>query len=335
MTGKTIIHLPNWLGDMVMATPFLLSVRACLRDEIWAFGKSRAMQLYHGLDLFDRFIPHDDKNPVTFLDNVSKLRSLRFERGLILPHSFRSALLFFLGAVRERIGYARNHRDLLLTGRLAGTPSPEPTVEHYLKIVDHIGQPRVTEEPSLSVTGEEDRRFDEVYMDVGGRYAVLIVGAEYGPSKRWPEAHFAALADMLADEHGLKTYILPGLNEVGTARRVMEGVKRKDAVSIKLMGLGDLKVCLSRALLVVSNDTGPRHIAAALGRPTIVLLGPMDDTYTRYPTAVTHTLSIEAPCRPCNRRKCDRGHECLRDLRPEHVFEKVRGILSEAHVRAG
>jgi len=91
----------------------------------------------------------------------------------------------------------------------------------------------------------------------------------------------------------------------------------------------DLKVCISRASFVVSNDTGPRHLSAALSIPTVVLLGPMDDRYTSYPSPCTHQMLKDVPCRPCNKKSCDREHECLAQVTPEEVFAKVEEIIEK------
>ena len=327
MTGKTIVYLPNWLGDMVMATPFLHSLRSALDAELWAIGQSKAMHLYDGLGLFDRFIPNDNKDLVSFLDKVSVLRALRFERGILLPHSFRSALLFFLGAVEERVGYSLNKRGPLLTQRLAQNGEFLATAEHYMRILDTLGGQRLDETPTLRVTEAEERRFDQNHTDVGRGYAALIVGAQYGPSKRWPASYFSELADMIAARYSRMVYLLPAKDEMEIAEQVCEGVSNKGKVQIKMMDIGELKVCLSRAALVVSNDTGPRHIAAALATPTIVILGPMDAKYTEYPSSLTYPIQNQVACAPCNRKKCDTDHACMVSIKPERVFAKVEEIL--------
>ncbi len=328
MTGKTIIYLPNWLGDMVMATPFLHSLRQALEGELWGVGKPSAMHLYNGLDLFDRFVLYDGKDIVRFLDLVSTIKSGRFERGIVLPHSFRSALLFFLGAVRDRIGYGRNKRGLMLHSTIEDCPSePEPTVEHYLRILDALPAIRCAETPFLRVTDDEERRFDERFTDVTGDYAVFIAGAQYGPSKRWPDTHFSRLADMLTERFPFQVYLLPGKGEEGIAARIHDGVKNKEAVDVKTMDVRELKVCLARARVVVSNDTGPRHISAALHVPTVVILGPMNERYTTYAGSFTHTVCKDIPCRPCNMKRCDRDHACVKGISPEEVFHKVEEVL--------
>lgn len=327
MTGRTIVYLPNWLGDMVMATPFLHSLRAHINEELWAIGKNKALQLYRGNDLFDRFIPYDDKGLVTFFDKIMEIKLPDFERGVILPHSFRSALLFFLGRVRNRIGYDRNTRGFMLSSKVPETVRPEPTVEHYLKIIDAMGGTRVLKAPILKVTEDEDKKFDEKYVDLSSPYVVFITGAQYGPSKRWPDSHFSELANMIVKELNLNVYLLPGFGEEELAQKIYQGVEQKDRVVIKSMDIMELKVCLSRATAVVSNDTGPRHISAALSVPTFVLLGPMDEQYTCYPSSSTHVFSKDVTCRPCNKKRCDKNHLCLTSITPDEVFQKLEEII--------
>jgi len=327
VTGRTIVYLPNWLGDMVMATPFLHSLRAHIKEELWAIGKNKALQLYSGNDLFDRFIPYDNKGLVPFLDTVSFIRTLNFKNGIVLPHSFRSALLFFAGNVVRRIGYARNQRGFMITSRVEEKIRPEPTVEHYLKIIDAMGGTRVLKTPFLKVTPEEDEKYDEKYMDLSSPYVVFITGAQYGPSKRWPDLYFSELANMIVKELNINVYLLPGFGEEELAQKIYQGVEQKDRVVIKSMDIMELKVCLSRAAAVVSNDTGPRHISAALSVPTIVLLGPMDEQYTCYPSPCTHVFSKDVTCKPCNKKRCDKNHVCLTSITPDEVFQKLEEIL--------
>jgi heptosyltransferase II len=319
---------------MVMATPMLRSLREASEGEIWAMGKPAAMHLYNGLDLFDRFVPYSGRGIVDFLDTVSSLKRGGFERGIILPHSFRSALLLFLASVKTRIGYGRNGRGFMLTETIPDPAGgPEPTVEHYLRILDELKMARAAETPVLRVTEDEERRFDERLPDVGGNYVVFIVGAQYGPSKRWPDSHFSALADLLCERFSTRVYLLPGKGEEAVARRVYDGVKQKERVAIKDMDMRELKVALSRASLVVSNDTGPRHISVALSVPTVVVLGSMDERYSIYPSRHTYAISKDIPCRPCNMRRCDRDHECLKGIRPEEVLRKAEEVFGEHPIR--
>ena len=316
---------------MVMATPFLHALRAGSFDEIWAVGKTSAIHLYNGLNLFDRLISIDDKGIVVFLDRTSALKKVDFKRAIALPHSFRSPFFFYNLRVKERVGYARNKRGFMLTRKIEEKgDGPEPTVEHYLKIIDVLGMNRSLDAPILLVTDDEDEKFDEKFAEIKNPYCVFITGAQYGPSKCWPSEHFSELADKIIEKYGMKIYMLPGKDEEKLAHKIREGAKHKDLIEIESMNIRDLKVCLSRASFVVSNDTGPRHISAALSVPTIVLLGPMDDRYTVYPNSFTHTIWREdMPCRPCNKKECDKGHECLVEILPDEVLKTIGGIIEK------
>jgi heptosyltransferase II len=312
---------------MVMAAPFLHSLRGCLDGELWAIGKSAGMHIYNGLDLFDRFIPNDDKSVEGFLDRACQLRAVGFEKGIVLPHSFRSAFLLFAGGVKERVGYSRNKRGFMLTRSVPEAALLEPTVEHYLRLVDLLGGTRKADAPLLTVTEDEERKFDEKHMDIQRGFAAFIVGANYGSSKRWPDSHFSELADLIVSRYQKRIYILPGKGEEAIAQKVRQGTKNRDRVDIKVLDIRDLKVCLSRASVVVTNDTGPRHISVALSRPTVALLGPMDERYTAYPATCCTAMINDVPCRPCNKKKCTGDHECMKGITPAQVFEKIGEMM--------
>jgi heptosyltransferase II len=329
VTGKTIVYLPNWLGDMVMAVPFLHALRTNLRDELWVVGKESAIHLYNGLNLFDRFIPVGNAGLSFFIDAGSQLRKIDFARAIALPHSFRSALFFCNLRIREIIGYARNRRGFILSRKIQESLSLESTVEHYLKISDTLGIPRSIEAPYLTVTPDEESKFDQEFTKVARPFAVMIVGAQYGPSKCWPAGYFSELADSMIEQFDLNVYMLPGRDEKAIADRVHAGIKRKDRADILSMNIREMKVCLSRAAVVVSNDTGPRHISAALSVPTIVFAGPMDEEYTAYSSPSTRVLSRDVPCRPCNSKRCEKGHECMTEIKPQEVAGIVGDIIGK------
>jgi heptosyltransferase-2 len=123
--------------------------------------------------------------------------------------------------------------------------------------------------------------------------------------------------------------MLPGRDEKTIADRVYAGIKRKDRADIMSMNIRDMKVCLSRAAVVVSNDTGPRHISAALSVPTIVFAGPMDEEYTAYASPSTRVLSKDVPCRPCNSKRCEKDHECMTEIKPQEVAGIVGDIIGK------
>ncbi len=159
-----------------------------------------------------------------FFEGQALLKKVDFKRAIALPHSFRSAFFFYNLRVKERIGYARNKRGFMLTRKIEEKGvAPEPTVEHYLKIIDDLGGNRSLDAPILLVTDDEDEKFDEKFTDVSKPYGVFITGAQYGPSKCWPHEHFSELANKIIEKYGMKIYLLPGKDEEKTAHKIMEG----------------------------------------------------------------------------------------------------------------
>jgi heptosyltransferase II len=314
---------------MVMAVPFLHALRASLSDELWVIGKESAIHLYNGLNLFDRFVSVGNAGPSFFIDAGSQLRKVHFTRAIAMPHSFRSALFFCNLRIREIVGYARNRRGFILSRKVNESPDLESTVEHYLKISDALGIPRSIKIPYLAVTPDEESKFDQEFTKVSRPFAVMIVGAQYGPSKCWPAGYFSELADIMIDKFNLHVYMLPGRDDKDIADSIYAGIHNKDRAGILSMNIRDMKVCLSRAAVVVSNDTGPRHISAALSVPTIVFAGPMDEKYTAYSSPSTYVLSKDMPCRPCNSKKCEKGHECMTGIKPQEVSGIVGEIIGK------
>lgn len=206
---------------------------------------------------------------------------------------------------------------------------PESTVEHYLKIIDALDGNRSLNAPLLLVADDEEQKFDKKFINISKPYGVFITGAQYGSSKCWPPEHFSELANKIIEKYDMKIYLLPGKNEEETTHKIVEGIREKDSVEVKSINVMELKVCLSRSAFVVSNDTGPRHISAALSVPTVVLLGPMDDRYTDYPSPCTYKISKDIACRPCNKKACGSEHECLTGIRPDEVLNIIGGIIEK------
>lgn len=308
---------------MVMATPFLLSLRS-FHSEIWGLGNRKSLQLYKGLDLFSSILVSEEKG---WLDLVFFLRRQGLQRAIVLSHSLRPALLFLLSGVRERIGYDVGGSGLLLTHR--EIRRHESTVDHYLRLLRPLGLEPKARVPVLKVTEEEEASFRSAHPDVPFQYCAFIVGASFGPSKIWPVEYFSSLASGIVNRFGIPVYLLPGPSEKEIALRIRDLCGQRERVFIKALDVSELKVMIGKARFVVTNDTGPRHIASALSVPAFVLLGPMDERYSAYPSPTTYVLKADVPCRPCNRRTCNRDHACMRRIEPKQVLEKIEEAIGD------
>jgi heptosyltransferase-2 len=337
---RILVRAPTWIGDAVMATPALRALRAARpRAEIAVEGRPVVGALLCGLASFDRFLPDPGGGVGAALARARRLAAARFEWAVLLPDSPRAALGPFLARVPRRVGYARDAlRRALLTEALApprerGRRLPVPMTERYLRITRHLGCPDAGERLELAVdpAAEEALDRDLRRRGVGRAERLLVVtpGAGFGPAKRWPPGHFAAASERLARRLGLVPVLAPAPREQGLARAIA-GALRVRAVALvdPPPDVERLKALVARAALVLCNDSGPRHVAVALGRPVVVAMGPSDPRHTARHLEQERVLREPVACSPCGRRACPIDHRCMTRLRPERVVAAGEELLA-------
>ncbi len=339
---RIIVRLPNWVGDVVMATPALLSLREGFPEsEIAVMGKENARLLLDGLGVWDDFLPFNrhgkEAGTLKFLKVASEIRKRGFDLGLILPNSPSAAILFALGGVKKRVGYNRHGRGALLTHALSvererGRFVPVPMIRYYLRLVEAVGVSPVTDHPRLFVREEDAAWAEKLWrtlgIEVGEAVVAITPGASYGPSKQWLPDYFAKVSDLLWETLRGHTLFLPGPGEEELMRTILGYCgHRPHVLPPAETPLHRLKAILQRVDLLLTNDTGPRHIAVALRRPVVVLMGPTDPRYTAMALEETQVLRREISCSPCMLKVCPRDHACMRLLKPEEIYEACRSIL--------
>jgi heptosyltransferase-2 len=339
--ARILVRAPSWVGDAVMATPALRALRAAYpRARICVEGRPVLAGLLRGLPHFDEFLPDPGRGLAGALARARALRARRFDWALLLPDSPRAALGPCLARVPRRVGYARDPlRRALLTEALppprdaAGDRLPIPMVERYLRLTRHLGCAdrglfeELVVDPQVAASLDADLERRGVSRDE----PVLAVtpGAGFGPSKLWPPAHFARACDLLARRFGLRPVLAPAPNEVGIARAVAELATERVVCRLDpTVSLEELKALVARARLVLSNDTGPRHVAVALGRPVVVLMGPTDPRHTAVNLERQRVLREEVECSPCQLKVCPIDHRCMTRLAPERVLRAAEELLA-------
>jgi len=339
-----VVFCPNLVGDTVMATPTLRALRLGFPDaRILGVIKPHVAPTLDGNPWLDERILFNPRSTDPGHRTPALIRRLRAERpdlAVLLPNSFRSALLARLGDCRRITGYARGGRGLLLTDRLKpprdrfGRFIPTPIVSYYAEIARRLDRPVPSLRLELFTTSEDERAADTAWERLGlnGDRSVVCLntGGAFGPSKNWPIAHFAALAQRLVDEAQANVLVVCGPGERASARAIVSQAKRAEVVSLadEPLGIGLTKACVRRSALLITTDSGPRHFAAAFDVPVITLFGPthIEWTRTHHPQA-TH-LRIPVPCGPCQKPVCPLGHtRCMTDLEPDEVFEIARAWL--------
>lgn len=349
---RIAVFAPNLIGDTVMATPTLRALRAGYPGaEIAVVIKPQVASTLDAAPWIDRVIPFHPKSGSRAQRSLSLIRTLRadrFDLAVLMPNSFRSALLAYLGGIRRRVGYARGGRGLLLTDRLAphkdarGRFVPTPIVEYYLAMARHLGCPVDSVRLELFTTETDERAADDAWDRLGlppqGRVVCLNTGGAFGPAKSWPTAHFATLARRLTEQLGTSVLVVCGPGERQAAREIVAKANHHQVVSLadEPMSLGLTKACVKRSDLMITTDSGPRHFAAAFRVPVVSLFGPTHIAWTR--TYHPHAIHLQqpVPCGPCQQGVCPLGHHrCMVELTPDTVFAAASRLLDRSPKSGG
>ena len=256
-----------------------------------------------------------------------ELRAGNYELAVVLPNSWKSALVPWFAGIPQRRGFRGEARWGLLNDlrRLDEAALPQ-MVQRFAALALPAGaalpDPLPPPELQLSATGRE-QLLRRLGLDAGQPAVAFCPGAEYGPAKRWPETHYAALARMFA-ARGLAVWLVGSPKDHAVAETIAQ---QAAGGCINLCGRTDIAEAadlLGAARLVVSNDSGLMHVAAAVGRPVIALYGSSSPQFTPPLGRDVRILSLGLDCSPCFERHCPLGHlRCLKDLSPESVFAAV------------
>jgi heptosyltransferase-2 len=347
------VFLPNWVGDVVMATPALRALRRRFAGErLIGILRPHLIDLLAGTAWFDELWPFDPRAKQSGLGRWALVRKMRregFDTAVLLTNSFHTALLAWLGGAKRRIGYVRDARGPLLNGKVymrqvGGQTTPAPMVESYLALAEAAGCPPESPRLELATTPAEERQADEVWKSLGLAYCgagvppgpqraiALNCSGAYGAAKLWPVEHFAGLARRIVDQLQHDVLVVCGPQERETARAIVAQAARPRVFSLaeQAVGLGLTKAALRRCRLIVSTDSGPRHIAAAFDRPVVTLLGPTLPVWIDNPTIRGVNVQLVLDCIGCGKRACPLGHHrCMKDLSVEMVFGEVAKLLEE------
>lgn len=342
--GSETVHvrLPNWVGDVVMATPALRALRrAASRARIVLVGTAPSRRLLAGLDLFDDFFELDRRGRHAGLGGFLRAgRELARERDrlfVLLPNSISSALLARASGSRCVLGYWSRQRFLLLDVRprfaMEGhRRRPIPMTRLYLDLLRAVGVAADDERLALAISGEEEERASAALRALGigpeEPFFAANPGASFGASKFWTLEGFAGTIRGLHERRGLRTLVLCGPGEEELARTIAAaaGASAVDT-SRALLPLELLKPVLRRARLLVTTDTGPRHIATAFGTPCVVVMGPTDPRHTNSNLEATRVLRVDVDCGPCHLKICPLDHRCMTRLGPSDALAAADALL--------
>lgn len=348
---RLLIVLPSWVGDVAMATPTLRAIRNAYPG-VFIAGMARAGidELLESSGLVDEVLVVRSSGVMGIKRAAARARPLRFDAALLLKNSFSSALMARVAGIPRRIGYDRDVRGMLLTDALDpprrpdGSWEPISAVRYYWNLaaaylLDGAGRPtsgmgtmELDVSPAQAAAGEEI--LSKAGVGRHDRVAMLNPGAN-AAVKRWPADRFAAIADRLS-ERGWKVLVNGSPAEADVVAAVLAACRGPAPVALPTLGirLGSLKHVIRRANLVVTNDTGPRHMAAALGTPLVSLFGPTDVRWAIIPTrpGAPEACVIADPTLPPELIANDHHDRCaMTKISVDRAWEAVESVIGSSH----
>jgi len=340
------IVLPNWVGDVVMATPTLRAVRAHFSGRAKLVGVLRpySAHVLAGLPWFDEHLHYDPRARDRSLSELTLIRNLRkrkIDTVLLLTNSLRTGFLAWMSGAKRRLGYVRYGRGPLLTERLQPPRQgrqwlPVSAVDYYLKLAYALGCPEEPRRVELATTEEDERGADRVWdthrLGSAARVVTLNSGGAYGAAKHWPPKYFVDLAKRLIRRPDTSVLVLCGPHEREVALEIERSAAdpRVTSLAREPLSLGLSKSCVRRSQLLITTDSGPRHFAAAFDVPAVTLFGPTDPRWSWNYHPRETVVQQELTCVPCSQRVCPlQHHRCMRDLTPEKLFYVVQQRLNQ------
>ena len=350
---RILVVQPSWVGDAVMATPTLRALRHRYPDAHISYLLRRYVKpLYAGMPWADQLLTYrtgktKSRTGKGLFDVAARLRAGKFDLALLLPNSFKTALFCKMALIPRIVGYDRDGRGFLLTDRLLAVKEkgkfvPYPIVKTYLGLAQYLGASDRDLRLELFVTDSETRGARELLVRCGlppeidrpgasGKSPLIMLnpGAQYGAAKCWPADYFAQLGDRFATELNATVLLSAAPRERTIVDTILAAMKRP-AIDLSRYGLtlGSLKDIIRRCDLMVTNDTGPRHIAAALDVPVVTLFGPTFPQWTEIYYAAERQLAEKVFCGPCQKKICPLDHRCMTQLLPSRVFDTSITLLS-------
>jgi lipopolysaccharide heptosyltransferase II len=337
---RIVVRSPNWVGDAVMSLPGLSALRRLFPlADITVAAPAGTADIFLDSKCVNHVVVQRSGGKLAALTNARQLRRGRFNLAVLFQNAFAAAATAFLAGIPVRIGYATDRRSALLTSAVPLPPWKDERHEsfYYLNIVSELGHaigrssPVMESGPVFDLPVSMNRRESARHMlaqsgaRAGQPVAILCPGSVNSRAKRWPAERYAELADRFS-EAGLDVALVGSPGEINVSKEVGGRASHKPIMLTGKTTVGDIVALISIADLVVTNDTGPAHIAAALGTPTLVIFGPTNPL-TTYPLSPHAELIRQPPdCAPCMLRDCPIDHRCMTAISVDEVFRRAIAI---------
>ena len=344
---RILVRATNWVGDAVMSVPALKEIRRLFPEaRITLMLRPWVKDVYSAVDFIDEVIEYDKgeihRGWMGLARIVSELRAREFDLAILLQNAIEAALIAWAARIPRRLGYSRDFRRTFLTHPCKIDPEVKAVhqVYYYLGILSSAGllPPKLWADrrysPSIGIgVRDADREEARRILQTHGIRATASViglnpGAYYGSAKRWLSDRYASVADMLAERHSAKIVILGSPGERQIAEEIARHMKHSPVILAGLTTLGQLMGLIKECKLLVTNDSGPMHLGAALGVPQVAIFGSTSEEATGPLSARARVVKHPVECSPCFLRECPIDFRCMTRITAEDVFSVAEEMLA-------
>lgn len=330
---QILVRMPNWLGDFVMATPILTDLRHHWPEaKITAVCQGVLSTLLQGDKDVDHIITMQKNKGLWHRLRRDENLTEKYDLGLLLTNSFSSAYHFWRSNVKITVGYADHFRSLLMTHPISypKTKEKQHLVITYKQLLTSLGIPLSQTLPRLYISEEEKRKATEFLMSHGMTFSDTLIGinpgAAYGPAKCWPKEKFKDLIRKLLDYPHLKIAVFGDSGQVKVLDEICANYPTDRVFNLGgKTNLRELIALIEQCRLFLTNDSGPMHVASALGVPLIALFGSTSDIKTG-PYRGGNVIHKRLACSPCYKRNCPIDFQCMKSITTEEVYEALKKI---------
>lgn len=329
-----LVLAPNWLGDAVMATPLLLSLRRIFQDAfICVVCRDYVSEIFQRCSAVDRMLVYRRRSGLG--SELSMIRKNRpwcgWDACFVLPPSFSAALAAMISGAKRRFGYRGQLRDFLLTDVISNGDNRSVHLSAaYMKMAGKASGCRIDDTPLPVVIPPYEWKEILERKSISTPYIVLAAGATFGTAKVWPAGRYADLASRLAGEIAPLVVTVGSRLERETLADILESANTNGKNLAGRCTVAELLAVLRGAKLVIGNDSGPVHISAAMGRPTVAVFGSTSPAWTAPRGVSVRIVSSDIECAPCFNRECPEGEpRCLSGIDVDDVYRAALDLIEE------
>lgn len=339
-----LVRMPNWIGDLIMATPILTDLReafptasitAMCRTPLCSLltEDKRIDELFCFTKPGNDFLRRQEKRNL-----IAKIKAGKYDTGILLTNSFSSAWWFWQGDVKRRIGFSGNFRRFLLTDPVSFPKGREEQhlTTTYKHLLAPLGIPVSKTAPHLFVLEKERKEAKERLARLGKSPEKKLIGinpgAAYGSAKCWPSERFRALALKLVQDPEIVVVFFGDTSTSSLVQKICQGLPKSVVNLAGQTSLRELVCLIQECDVLVTNDSGPMHIGAAVQTPLVALFGSTCEKATGPFGQEDAVIHKQVECSPCFKRTCPTDFRCMKQIEVEEVFEKVQQRLRRGRV---